>query len=236
MNLDEAAAAFREFAAIIKALRTPGTGCPWDLEQNHQTLRPYLIEEAYEVLDAIDAGNDAALGEELGDLLLQVLLHAQVADDRGAFCITEVIRGIAEKMVRRHPHVFGGTPVSDSAEVARNWERIKAAEARDAGSADSPLDRVPAGLPALMRAEHLGAKAARIRQDAETFDRLHEELAELTRAMSRAESHRREEAFGDLLFKLCQFGRSLGLSAEDSLRGANSRFVENFRKRATAPG
>src|SRR5438067_723138 len=116
MSLDDAARAFREFAAIVRALRTPGTGCPWDLEQTHQTLRPYLVEETGEVLDAIDRGDDRALQEELGDLLLQVVLHAQLAADRGAFTITEVIDDIAAKMVRRHPHVFGGALVSGSAE------------------------------------------------------------------------------------------------------------------------
>src|SRR6516225_8351823 len=128
MDLDEAAKAFREFVSVIKALRTPGTGCPWDLEQDHRSLRPYLVEEACEVIDTIDRGDDRAFREELGDLLLQVVLHAQVADDRGAFCITDVVRGIAEKMVRRHPHVFAGLRVSGPAEITRNWEQIKAAE------------------------------------------------------------------------------------------------------------
>jgi tetrapyrrole methylase family protein/MazG family protein len=136
MDFDEAAGAFREFVTVIKALRTPGTGCPWDLEQTHQTLRPYLTEEANEVLDAIDRGDDHALSEELGDLLLQVVLHAQLADDRGAFSITEVVRGITEKMIRRHPHVFGSVKVSSADEVVRNWEQIKAEEKKrkDAGS------------------------------------------------------------------------------------------------------
>jgi XTP/dITP diphosphohydrolase len=128
MDLDAAARAFREFAAIVQALRTPGTGCPWDLEQTHQTLRPYLREEADEVLEAIDAADDRALAEELGDLLLQVVLHAQLATDRGAFTVVEVIQGISAKMVRRHPHVFGDARVSSVAEVAHNWEQIKAAE------------------------------------------------------------------------------------------------------------
>jgi MazG family protein len=131
MDLDEAAKAFREFVAVIQALRTPGTGCPWDLEQDHRTLRPYLVEEAHEVIDAIDRGDDRGLREELGDLLLQVVLHAQVADDRGAFSIAEVVRDITAKMVRRHPHVFGDVRVSGSDEVRRNWARIKEAEARE---------------------------------------------------------------------------------------------------------
>jgi MazG family protein len=132
MDLDEAAKAFREFVEVVKALRTPGTGCPWDLEQDHRTLRPYLVEEAGEVLEALDRGDDGGLCEELGDLLLQVVLHAQVAADRGAFSITEVVRGITRKMVRRHPHVFGSVRVSGSAEVVRNWEAIKEAERRGA--------------------------------------------------------------------------------------------------------
>jgi MazG family protein len=128
MDLDQAADAFREFVAVVKALRTPGTGCPWDLEQDHRSLRPYLLEEAGEVIDTIDRGDDSALREELGDLLLQVVLHAQLADDRGVFSITEVVRGITEKMIRRHPHVFGDVRVKDAEEVKRNWEKIKAAE------------------------------------------------------------------------------------------------------------
>src|SRR5271154_6601337 len=124
MDLDEAGQVFREFVAVIKALRTPGTGCPWDLEQDHQTLRPYLIEETCEVLDAIDRGDDRSFRDELGDLLLQVVLHAQLGSDRKAFSITDVVRGITEKMVRRHPHVFGGVQVSSAAEVSRNWEQI----------------------------------------------------------------------------------------------------------------
>src|SRR4051794_24257203 len=163
MELDEAAQAFREFVAVVRALRAPGTGCPWDLEQDHRTLRPYLVEEAYEVLDAIDRGDDRAFREELGDLLLQVVLHAQVADDRGAFSITEVVRGIAEKMVRRHPHVFGSVRVSGSAEVVRNWAQIKAAE-KGAGEASqaAAFARLPEGLPALLRAQRLGEKAAKV--------------------------------------------------------------------------
>jgi MazG family protein len=125
---DDAASAFRDFVAVVKALRTPGTGCPWDLEQDHRTLRRYLTEEAGEVLEAIDRSDDAALQEELGDLLLQVVLHAQVAADRGAFSIADVVQGISAKMVRRHPHVFGSVQVSSVEEVSRNWERIKAEE------------------------------------------------------------------------------------------------------------
>jgi XTP/dITP diphosphohydrolase len=135
MKLDEAAAAFREFVDVVRALRTPGTGCPWDLEQDHQSLRPYLLEEANEVLEAIEQRDDRLLQEELGDLLLQVVLHAQLAADRKAFSITEVVRGITAKMVRRHPHVFGSVKVGSVEEVKRNWEQIKAAEKESGGGA-----------------------------------------------------------------------------------------------------
>lgn len=127
---DEASRAFQEFVEVVRALRTPGTGCPWDLEQDHQSLRPYLLEEANEVLDAIERRDDNSLQEELGDLLLQVVLHAQLAADRNAFSITETIKGITAKMVRRHPHVFGSVKVNGVEDVKRNWELIKAAERR----------------------------------------------------------------------------------------------------------
>jgi MazG family protein len=246
MDLDEAAKAFREFVAIIKALRTPGTGCPWDLEQTHHTLHPYLIEETYEVLDALDRGDDRAFRGELGDLLLQIVLHAQVADDRGAFDVTGVVRGIADKMVRRHPHVFGGVQVSGSEQVRLNWEQIKAAETREQGadtSAAAALARVPEGLPALLRAQRLGEKAARLPFDvtghAGVFARAREHLAELeaqsgaateTPRLSEPQRARLEQQFGALLFDLCQVARRLGVSAEDSLRACNRHFVERCRQ------
>jgi MazG family protein len=256
MDLDEAAKAFREFVEVVKSLRTPGTGCPWDLEQTHQTLRPYLVEEAYEALDAIDRGDDRAMREELGDLLLQVVLHAQLADDRTAFSIAEVVRGITEKMVRRHPHVFGSERVSGSAEVLHNWERIKAAEQQAAGKAASadPLARVPESLPALLRAQRLAEKAARTQPDEgapaavlsrlrQHLDRLEGELRALTEqggegCPSAAEVARRvpedsrgrfAQGLGEVLFDLCELARWLGVTAEDSLRSYSRTFVERFR-------
>ncbi|MGE3806387.1 MAG: MazG family protein, partial [Gemmataceae bacterium] len=154
---------FQQFVSIIKALRTPGTGCPWDLEQTHQTLRPYLVEEAYEVLEAIDGQEDLALLEELGDLLLQIVLHAQLADDRGAFSIVEVIQAISDKMVRRHPHVFGDVQVSSAEEVHRNWDQIKAAEKQERG--DDPFAGIPKSLPALLRAERVAGKLERLGEE-----------------------------------------------------------------------
>jgi MazG family protein len=217
------AEAFREFVAIIRALRTPGTGCPWDLEQDHRTLRPYLLEEAHEVLEAIDAGHDPALRDELGDLLLQVVLHAQVAADRSAFTIADVLRGIAEKMVRRHPHVFGTEKVTGADDVRRNWEQIKAGER---GTTD-PLGRVPLALPALARAQRLGEKASRAgvgpSSVAAALDAVRRNVAELeTQATSDP-----GQPLGDLLFTVCQLARLLGVNAEDSLREANRRFVDD---------
>jgi MazG family protein len=262
MDLDEAARAFREFVSVIKALRTPGTGCPWDLEQDHCTLRPYIVEEAYEVIDAIDRGDDRAFREELGDLLLQVVLHAQVADDRGAFSITEVARGIAEKMVRRHPHVFGDMRVGGTAEVKRNWEQIKAAEQQAKGHDPSPstaLERIPESLPALLRAGRLGQKAAVAGADtgspADLLDKVREQFAglqehlrpvmenisascpaavEAARSLSEESRRQVDSDLGNLLFNLCQLARQLGLNAEDSLRACNRRFVESFREEKTS--
>jgi MazG family protein len=247
MDLDEAARAFREFVSVIKALRTPGTGCPWDLEQTHATLRPYLLEEAYEVLDAIDRGDDGALGDELGDLLLQVVLHAQLADDRGDFSIADVVAGITQKMIRRHPHVFGDAQVAGSADVVRNWERIKAGE-RQAGPAPplaASLARVPEPLPALHRAQRLGEKAARVHLDqgalTEVLARLREQLAGLEAEVGdgpAADSRDRlDRRLGEVLFGLCQLARRLGLSAEDSLRACTARFVDRLRRlEEQAPG
>ena len=250
MDLDEAAKAFREFVSIVLALRTPGTGCPWDLEQDHHTLRRYLIEETYEVLDAIDGGDDRSFQDELGDLLLQVVLHAQVADDRKAFSITEVVRGISDKIVRRHPHVFGSEQVSGSDDVVRNWEQIKATERQRDGAELSPaasLGRLPDGLPSLLRAQRLGEKAARAHFDwgsvadilakvREEFTELEEEIrnraapSEMARMVPDHGHARLEQQFGNLLFSLCQLARWLGLNAEDSLRSCARRFVDRFRR------
>lgn len=230
MAPDDAAEAFGEFARVIKALRTPQTGCPWDLEQDHHTLRPYLIEEAYEVLDAIESGGDDALREELGDLLLQVVLHAQVAADRGAFTITEVVRGITAKMVRRHPHVFGEVQVSGAAEVVRNWEQIKAAESREKGndpSAAAALERLPEGLPALLRAQRLGEKAAKHHIEEPPLPPL---LEQMHRELDGLEDADRQRALGDCLFGLCQIAHRLGLNAEEALRDSNRRFVKQVKE------
>ncbi len=246
---------FAKFVEIIAALRHPVTGCPWDLEQTHRSIRPYLIEEAYEVLDAIDADSDTALKEELGDLLLQVVLHSQIATDRKAFSIDEVVRGVSEKMVRRHPHVFGDTKVTGSAQVLTNWEQIKSEEKsklgdKQAEARTSLLDGVPKQMPQLTRAQRIGEKASRVGFEWEALEgvlaKVDEELSELkaeiqeneipphaltTAPKSRpAEAQLRlEEEFGDLLFSVTQLGRWLGVGAEDSLRGTIEKFSSRFR-------
>ncbi|HQH26450.1 MAG TPA: nucleoside triphosphate pyrophosphohydrolase [Oligoflexia bacterium] len=256
-------ASFTRFAAIIKTLRTPGTGCPWDLEQDHLSLRPYLLEEAHEVLEAIDTKNDAALCDELGDLLLQVVLHAQVASDRGVFDLNDVLRGICEKMIRRHPHVFAQIKVDNSAQVLKNWEQIKldeppkGQEAPAQTSAHPAADRlasIPLSLPALLRAQRVGEKAARVHFDwtsrTGVLEKVYEELSELEAAINNASASlgteqdpsrpwpplalaqrsELEHELGDLLFSLCQLGRWLGINAEDSLRTCTERFIIRFRE------
>lgn len=251
MDEQKAAEAFRRFVAIVRALRTPGTGCPWDLEQTHHTLRRYLVEECYELLDAIDGGDDAPFREELGDLLLQIVLHAQLAADRAAFTIAEVIDEIADKMVRRHPHVFGTVQVSGSADVIHNWEQIKAAEKAnqgDDGGHAVKLERLPTGLPALLRAQRTGEKAAKVGFDwpslagalakvREEFAELEAEIAALPPSSSPADRRvRLEHELGDLLFSLTQLARHLGLDAEDSLRLGTRRFVDRFRRMEATAG
>ncbi len=229
--------AFSRFVEVIAKLRDPNGGCPWDLEQTHQTLKPYLVEEAYEVLESIDGGDDTNLAGELGDLLLQVVLHAQVARDRGAFSITEVVNAITEKMIRRHPHVFGETKVSGTKEVLRNWEAIKQAERAEErqGTSTSPesmLAGVPKSMPALQRAQRLGQKAAKVHFDwnsaAQVLAKVDEEIAELKAALSSNNQSEVIHELGDVLFALSQLARWQGFNAEDALHTAASRFSARF--------
>jgi MazG family protein len=236
---------FPDLVAIMERLRGPG-GCPWDREQSHQSLKAYLIEEAYEVLETIDAGDDAALCEELGDLLLQVVFHAELGREGGRFSIDDVVRAISEKLVRRHPHVFGDVEAKDADAVLRNWAKLKAAERREKGVAEpSALDGVPANLPALLRAQRLGEKAAGVGFDWARVDavlaKVQEEIGELRAEL--ADPVRRKAELGDLLFSLAQLARHLEADAEDSLRAACGRFVTRFhhveaalRARGIEPG
>lgn len=239
---DVAAAEFARLVEIIARLRAPD-GCPWDRAQTLQTLRPYLVEETYEVLDALDAEDWTELQEELGDVLLQVVLHAQLMAEAGRFGIADVVETIAEKMVRRHPHVFGDATADSPDEVSRNWARIKAAEKRAkarTGTDDvqrSVLDGVPASAPALIQAQRLGEKAAKVGFDwpsaAEVFDKVAEESRELLAEIDHADADNRKQAIehelGDLLFTLTSLARHLDLDAESALRKANARFGRRFR-------
>ena len=239
---DVAAAEFARLVEIIARLRAPD-GCPWDRAQTPQTLRPYLVEETYEVLDALDAEDWTELQEELGDVLLQVVLHAQLMAEAGRFGIADVVETIAEKMVRRHPHVFGDATADSPDEVSRNWARIKAAEKRakaGTGTDDvqrSILDGVPASAPALIQAQRLGEKAAKVGFDwpsaVEVFDKVAEESRELSAEIDHADADNRKQAIehelGDLLFTLTSLARHLDLDAESALRKANARFGRRFR-------
>ncbi len=222
-----------ELLEIMARLRDRERGCPWDVEQTFATIAPYTIEEAYEVADAIERGDLAALEEELGDLLLQVVFHAQIASERGAFDFARVARGIAAKLVRRHPHVFGGERLTDAAAQSARWEEIKAGEKAAAGKGGGLLDDVPVGLPALSRATKLGRRAARIDFDwkdaAGARDKIGEELAELDAAIAAAEPARVSHEVGDLLLAVANLARHLGVDAEGALRAANRRFETRFR-------
>ena len=235
-----------DLLAVMAALRTPGTGCPWDLQQTFRTIAPYTIEEAFEVADAIERGDLADLKDELGDLLLQVVYHARMAEEQGDFAFDDVARSIAGKMVRRHPHVFGSEAERAAGAAPGFWERAKAAERAakadgretDAdGRAASVLDDVPVALPALTRAVKLQNKAAKVGFDwpslAPVFDKLKEELGELEDALTAAQTVDRnkvEEEFGDLLFVVANVARHLKLDPEAALRAANQKFVRRFHE------
>jgi MazG family protein len=214
---------------VVARLRAPG-GCPWDREQTHESLRPYLLEETYELLEAIDSGDDARIMEELGDLLLQVAMHAEIAAEESRFDAATVSEAVAAKMVKRHPHVFGSTSVADADEVLRNWEHQKVHEARQAGRADeSVVDRVPATLPALAWALGLQKRAARVGFDfaspAETAEAVAEEARELSAAADARETF---DEMGDLLFAMVSLARRLKVNPEDALRVAGQRFRRRF--------
>jgi len=239
------AQAYVRLIDVMARLRTPGSGCAWDLEQNYATIAPYTIEEAYEVADAIERGNMADLKEELGDLLFQVVFHSQMASEDGAFDIGDVTDAIAEKMVRRHPHVFE-TPDGRSAnDQTRAWERMKAEERvhKSRGNSASALDGVALALPALLRAEKLQKRAARVGFDwAEAepiFDKLDEEIREVREAIASGIQDDVEDELGDLLFVAANLSRRLNVDPEQALRRANAKFERRFRAMeaaATADG
>ena len=227
--------ASRDIARLIEimaALRTPGTGCPWDLEQNFATIAPYTIEEAYEVADVIERDALGELKGELGDLLFQVVFHARLAQEAGLFDFEAVAADICAKLERRHPHVFGDAAVKDSAEQTRVWEDIKRQERAAAGAA-SLLDDVPANLPALSRAAKLGKRAATVGFDwpdaAGVRAKLTEEIGELDAALAGGEHGEIAAEMGDVLFTVANWCRHLNLDPETCVRSANARFARRFR-------
>ncbi len=223
---------FEELIKVMKTLHGPG-GCPWDNEQTHESLKPYLIEEAYEVIDAINSGADRQLIEELGDLLLQVIFHAQIADSQGRFNINDVINGIIEKLKRRHPHVFGDIRVEGSEQVLKNWEKIKRKEKREIKNGGSVLDGLPKNLPALIKARRIQEKVSRIGFDwAHTEDvilKIDEELRELKEANKKNDRAAIEEELGDLLFSVANLARFVSLCPEDALRKTIDKFQKRFQ-------
>lgn len=236
---------FEKLVAVQARLRAPN-GCPWDREQTHQTLRTYLMEEAYEVLEALESGDDAKFAEEMGDLLLQIVFHSQIAREEGRFTVAEVIREIHDKMIRRHPHVFGETKAKDSAEVLRNWEQIKSEERRASATKGSSktvegglkeaslLDGVSRALPATLEGFQLTRKASRIGFDWEevggVFEKLVEETEELKKAAKEQDHLRVEEELGDLLFAAVNLSRFLRIDPEIALKKANAKFSRRFRE------
>ncbi|MDF2689375.1 MAG: nucleoside triphosphate pyrophosphohydrolase [Microvirga sp.] len=230
---------------IMAALRTPGTGCPWDLEQTFASITPYTLEEAYEVVDAIERGDLADLRDELGDLLLQVIFHARMAEEQGAFAFGDVVEAITKKLIRRHPHVFGSTKDLSPAEVKSLWDSIKAEEkaerkAERARMGLSPeaheagfLGGIPTALPALTRAQKLTAKAAKVGFDwpdaTQVIDKIHEELDEVKEAASSKDRDRIEDEIGDLLFSVTNLARHFGIDPERALRRTNAKFERRFR-------
>ncbi len=222
---------FDSLLTLMTRLRGPG-GCPWDREQTRDSLKPFLIEEAYEVLDALEAGNREALLEELGDLLFQVVFHAQLAHELGEFGMRDVLQHLIAKMTRRHPHVFGDRTVSSAREALAQWEAIKHAEASAEERSRSVLEGVPRSLPALLRAQRLQAKASRVGFDWQSpeaaWAKVQEEVGELNAALARDAPPKVREEFGDLLFSLVNVARLLGMDAEGSLQAAAEKFRRRF--------
>jgi ATP diphosphatase len=225
---------FQQFLQIIRKLRDPNGGCPWDIEQTFESLGPQIIEEAYEVAEAAKAG-DESVSEELGDLLSVIALYIQIGEDKCSFSYSDVFQKINEKLIRRHPHVFGQENVSGTEEVLKNWEAIKQQErsAKAAQKKEGLLSGLPLSMPALLKAHRIGEKCARVNFDWSNPDdvvkKVQEEVGEFLECVTDPElSHKRNEEFGDLLFSLAQLGRHLGINAEDALQNGNQKFMRRF--------
>jgi len=219
--------------AIMARLRDAESGCPWDVEQTFATIAPYTVEEAYEVADAIERDDLQDLKEELGDLLLQVVFHSRLAEEQGVFAFEDVARAINDKMIRRHPHVFGDETYAGLAAQKAGWETLKAQERHGKGRAESLLDDVPVGLPALTRAVKLSKRAARVGfvwpSVKEVMEKLHEEVEELEQELAAGDVEKAREEMGDVLFVVANLARTLDVDPEDSLRFANAKFARRFR-------
>lgn len=232
-KLDKPTGDFSDFVTIIQTLRGPN-GCPWDKQQTHSTLTRYAIEEVYELCEAIENHDDQALRDELGDLLLQVVLHAVIAEQRGAFTIGDVVRAIAEKMWRRHPHVFGDGKAHTASEVSANWQKIKAQEKSNnaKGSENYPF-QLPKELPALLYSHKIGEKSRQVKFDwkhvKDVLAKVEEEWAETKAAIANESPQRQQAEIGDLLFSVAQLARHLGFDAEQSLRQTNQRFEKRYQ-------
>jgi ATP diphosphatase len=230
---------------IMAALRAPGTGCPWDLEQDFASIAPYTLEEAYEVVDAIERGDLADLRDELGDLLLQVVFHARMAEEQGAFAFPDVVEAITRKLIRRHPHVFGDIKNLSPEEVKSLWDSVKAEEKAERQVAREKMGQrpeaheagflggIPTALPALTRAQKLTAKAAKVGFDwpeaIQVIDKIHEELEEVKEASSSGTQDRIEDEIGDLLFSVTNLARHFGIDSERALRRTNAKFERRFK-------
>jgi MazG family protein len=223
--------AIERLLSIMERLRGPG-GCPWDREQTLRTLRPYVLEETYEVLEAIDAGDAAEHREELGDLLLQIVFQAQLAKEEGTFDFADVANAISDKLVSRHPHVFGSATATDADAVLRQWAALKREEKKAKGRGESVLEGVPREMPALARADRLTEKASRVGFDwpdhGGAREKLREELAELDQAIEAGDAEAIEHELGDVLFAAANLSRKLGVPPEEALRGTVARFVARF--------
>ncbi|PCJ99675.1 MAG: nucleoside triphosphate pyrophosphohydrolase [Zetaproteobacteria bacterium] len=219
---------------VMEDLRAPKTGCPWDIEQDFKTIIPYTLEEAYEVADAVDRGSMPDLREELGDLLFQSIYHAQMAAESGHFNIHDVIHDVTEKMISRHPHVFGNVKASSAADVDKIWEIQKEAEKNKNKDKDnSALDGVTVALPALLKAQKLQKKAAKVGFEwpdvSHVLDKLEEEILEMRTAIANSDTDNQKEELGDILFLLANYGRMLGINSEEALRQCNNKFERRFR-------
>jgi MazG family protein len=228
-DLEKNAAAGKSMERLLRIMTRLRSGCPWDARQTHETLRRYLLEESYEVLEAIDHGDNSKLASELGDLLLQIVFHSEIASEKGGFDFREVANRISEKLIERHPHVFGDTKVHTAEDVQKNWEETKLRKEKR----DSLLSGIPAASPALLQAQRLQERAATVGFEwddvSSVIDKLREEMEELEKEIQSDNREKIEQEFGDILFTIVNMCRYYDVSAEDALRKTSRKFVNRFR-------